>query len=577
MEKFKFEMSLSVLNHLGRNLYRNFITVLGEAISNAWDADANSVEIFVNKDEKSMLIIDDGVGMTTEDFQNKFLRVGHSKRTVGVSSEIFHRPYIGRKGIGKLALLSCSDIVAIASKFKDNEVIGGTINNSDLDKIIAEGTMEVGEYGLENLSSELAERLSSKEHGTAIKFSGMKPNTINSVDNIKKALALYFQFAMLDKNFNIFVNNEKVGVKHLKNITSKTQVIWTINGFENEVIKQILLNKENQLVAVNKIESKLVGLKGFIATVDTPKSLKVSGLEGGEVTLDLFVNGRIREKDLLKFFPTKRIVESYVYGQIHYDELDSDKDIFTSSREGVVPSDPRFEELIKALEAIFKRIMDEWDRIRVKNKLKGDPEGPALSKKERPAREMVQVILEDDFGFSSKKKNKKKGKDSKANHVESNSDLVGKWIDESREDAIYNAANYTTCFLAENLLRDYIKYKGLENKVDQLEISRNRENVEKAKRAGGIAYKIRKKTDGIYYSDMSDLTNAIVTSEEKNKQFGLFIFAKKYKPLRDAIAHTGLLTETAKKDLEVNFENIKAIILQKVNEFEDEDTPNKKK
>lgn len=36
MDKFKFEMSLSVLNHLGRNLYRNFITVLGEAISNAW-------------------------------------------------------------------------------------------------------------------------------------------------------------------------------------------------------------------------------------------------------------------------------------------------------------------------------------------------------------------------------------------------------------------------------------------------------------------------------------------------------------------------------------------------------------
>ena len=36
---FTFNISLSVLNHLGRNLYRNFITVLGEAISNSWDAD----------------------------------------------------------------------------------------------------------------------------------------------------------------------------------------------------------------------------------------------------------------------------------------------------------------------------------------------------------------------------------------------------------------------------------------------------------------------------------------------------------------------------------------------------------
>ena len=30
-DNFKFAISLSVLNHLGRNLYRNFITVLGEA------------------------------------------------------------------------------------------------------------------------------------------------------------------------------------------------------------------------------------------------------------------------------------------------------------------------------------------------------------------------------------------------------------------------------------------------------------------------------------------------------------------------------------------------------------------
>ena len=70
MDKFKFEMSLSVLNHLGRNLYRNFITVLGEAISNAWDADATTVEIFVDSEKKSMLIIDDGIGMTSKDFQN---------------------------------------------------------------------------------------------------------------------------------------------------------------------------------------------------------------------------------------------------------------------------------------------------------------------------------------------------------------------------------------------------------------------------------------------------------------------------------------------------------------------------
>lgn len=60
-ERYSFNISLSVLNHLGRNLYRNIITVLGEAVSNSWDADANNVWIEINKENNTMLIMDDGV------------------------------------------------------------------------------------------------------------------------------------------------------------------------------------------------------------------------------------------------------------------------------------------------------------------------------------------------------------------------------------------------------------------------------------------------------------------------------------------------------------------------------------
>ena len=80
---FTFEISLSVLNHLGRNLYRSFGTVLGEAISNAWDADAQNVRIYLDPDKNGFWIKDDGVGMSPDDFQNKFLKIGYSKRKSG--------------------------------------------------------------------------------------------------------------------------------------------------------------------------------------------------------------------------------------------------------------------------------------------------------------------------------------------------------------------------------------------------------------------------------------------------------------------------------------------------------------
>ena len=59
--EFTFEISLSVLNHLGRSLYRSFATVMGEAISNAWDADAKNVEIFVDKKTNRFLVADEGM------------------------------------------------------------------------------------------------------------------------------------------------------------------------------------------------------------------------------------------------------------------------------------------------------------------------------------------------------------------------------------------------------------------------------------------------------------------------------------------------------------------------------------
>src|SRR5436190_22366827 len=100
---FNFEISLSVLNHLGRNLYRNSITVLGEAISNSWDADAKNVWISFDQDNGTFTIKDDGIGMDADDFQNKFLKIGYTKRVSGRMRTPRKRPFIGAKGIGKLA------------------------------------------------------------------------------------------------------------------------------------------------------------------------------------------------------------------------------------------------------------------------------------------------------------------------------------------------------------------------------------------------------------------------------------------------------------------------------------------
>ena len=85
--------------------------------------------------------------MIADDFQNKFLRIGYSKRIGGKQKSASGRPFIGRKGIGKLALLSCAKRITVLSKIKGKDYIGGVIDNTALDEAIT-GDITLEQYQL---------------------------------------------------------------------------------------------------------------------------------------------------------------------------------------------------------------------------------------------------------------------------------------------------------------------------------------------------------------------------------------------------------------------------------------------
>ena len=552
-KKLTFNISLSVLNHLGRNLYRNVITVLGEAISNSWDADASNVWITIDKEHNCMTIVDDGDGMNFDDFQNKFLKIGYSKRRNGRYRTPSGRPFIGRKGIGKLALLSCAKKIHVASKTKETDFVGGIIDNSSLDQAITDD-LNSQEYILGNLTSKVLLSANIIEKGTYILFENVNEGITNTVDYIKKSVALYFRFSLLDKNFNIFVNNEKIDEKMLRKLAEGTQFLWKIDDIEDPFIKQLSLESKP------KILKPKINIKGYIASVDKPSKLKIRGTQE-KVSIDLFVNGRLREKDILRHIPTSRIVENYVYGQIHFDDLDSGgtKDIFTSSREGIISDDLCYRKFLCEIERLFKNIMDDWDELRRKKGDDGDPDNMKITRKARKAQELFNTT------FKEMKENHKKDE----NHKKKKSNYVDNWIKELSGEAEYNIPSYVECFIAENLLREYIKYNKM--KLSQEAVSEAKKWKEKENKNKGIAnisYEIRKSKDDIYYLDMKYLSNFIDKALDKNKDPALSRSSDIYKPVRDAVGHTSIITSTAKRQLSIELENIKARVMKLMDDVE---------
>lgn len=538
-QKFTFEISLSVLNHLGRNLYRSFMTVIGEAISNAWDADAENVWIWVNKDNNSFIIRDDGMGMDAEDFQTKFLKIGYSKRKDSSSSPEKKRPLIGRKGIGKLALLSCSERIHIISKKIGSGIVGGVIDNSGLDTAINDD-LSTTDYQLEKIEEQIfGTYLNEIEHGTVIYFENMKQGIRMRTDHLKQLIALYFRFSLRDANFTMFVDGEKIGFDQLEELVKDTQFLWEFEGTGDPFISDFLKVSEALLESKS---FKLDGIEGFIASVKKPSDLKIFSTDE-KVSIDLFVNGRLRERDLLKHIPKARIVENYLYGQIHFDQLDSsDVDRFASSREGIIADDPLFNDLLAALSNVIDQIIYDWDVWRLKHKQNGDSDNSRIPRRERKSKELFNVVSED-FSLPVDAPNKSK---------------VDEWVSELEPDASFNFPSYAECFIAENLLRKLISDKKIELSPEAIRESEDKKRKESdAKVNGALSIQIRQSEDNVYYLSMKDL--AYLLDNTKNaKGPSLPKDADKYKPIRDALMHTSLLTTPAKTTLTAAYENIKS-------------------
>lgn len=103
-------------------IYKPFVKAFKELISNAYDADAESVRIRLADDFKSIEVRDDGRGLTPFEFRNDFTKVGGSYTRLRDELTDKKRPKIGSKGIGFLAVARyCSQMEVVSTTARLHE------------------------------------------------------------------------------------------------------------------------------------------------------------------------------------------------------------------------------------------------------------------------------------------------------------------------------------------------------------------------------------------------------------------------------------------------------------------------
>ncbi|TXK36458.1 ATP-binding protein [Pontibacter qinzhouensis] len=125
----KFKTRARAVDMLGRQQIAGIPTAISELFKNAHDAYADRVEVDYYRSDRLFVLRDDGIGMTKEDFEKRWLTLGTESKLGGnaglkppyVPPGKKLRPSLGEKGIGRLAIAAIGPQLFVLTRAKRDD------------------------------------------------------------------------------------------------------------------------------------------------------------------------------------------------------------------------------------------------------------------------------------------------------------------------------------------------------------------------------------------------------------------------------------------------------------------------
>lgn len=212
-EKLNFSVSTHIKDIIGRDLITSDIIAIFELVKNSYDANAKNVYIDISPLEDTIVIADDGHGMSYEDLRDKWLFLAYSEKTNQTK-----RAYAGSKGIGRfsadrlgaeLVLRSkkngiISEIVVDWQLFQKNQKEEFTSIQVDYSELSSDSFLDKCDSGTVLTISKLRDKWTLDRIYKVEKDLAALINPINTGDN---NLKIQVEYSGLDGNYSNIVRN----------------------------------------------------------------------------------------------------------------------------------------------------------------------------------------------------------------------------------------------------------------------------------------------------------------------------------------------------------------------------------
>ena len=289
-----------IIDHFGVQMYQRPVAAIAELVSNSWDAEAESVEIQVpptltGPTSPTIVVKDNGVGMTFEDCEEHYLRIGHNTRgndPVKKSPRKL-RPILGRKGIGKFAGFGIARTIRVETISKetgektvfemDAETLRGT---TDSDDYVA-GSLELDVEEYEYPDEERKER-----HGTRIVLKNLLLKRGMNPDEFARSMSRRFLLHQQVADFAVSVNGKDLPEgEDLEDV----EFVFPKDYKEGGASGQIAFEPEDGEPQAWGVETLPGGDEIRWRFVFTKKPIDKDGLRG----IAVFTNGKLAQEPFL--------------------------------------------------------------------------------------------------------------------------------------------------------------------------------------------------------------------------------------------------------------------------------------
>lgn len=288
----KFRARARTLDMLGKQQIAGIPTALHELFKNAYDAYADNISVDYYRRSQILLIRDDGVGMSREDFESRWLTLGtESKLREAVASpppvrkDSPERPIMGEKGIGRLAIATTGKIVLIITRPETESPKGGEITLC----LIHWGLFEVPAVDLDEIVFPLR-TVDNVASVTSDLIQNMKQELLVSTKNLANNLAALPYTAQIENDFQ----NWTLPIERLQSLdygpnfnSSQSGTHFIVHPVADELADDIDTRdkRTNSVGQATTLEKMLLGFSNEL-TNSEPAALKANfrdHLEDGQV------------------------------------------------------------------------------------------------------------------------------------------------------------------------------------------------------------------------------------------------------------------------------------------------------